>query len=192
MRVDRATGQVVHRAWDGEQTVLGATPWRGDHAGEQNPGGLASSVTLPWQGRRALLGNPEHDVVVWVVEQDGEPRALVVVRAGTGEELARTPVPGPPGRQVVLASVDDRAVYLATPADAGMLDIPSEDVWTWPWASGEPPRDASRAGDVIADVSAGVFVTYGPGGSSSSPRTGRCCRARRAATPRTGRTSGTS
>jgi hypothetical protein len=158
--VDAAAGRVVHRGWDDRSTVIGTTPWE-DQVGADETSS-PELVGAPWGDHRELVGNPSHDVVTWVEKVGGVRGDLVVVRASTGEELARTAVPGDAGRSVVIASVDDEAVYLATPPHTDRLgDMRGEDVWTWRWSEGQLPKDARHVADLVADVSGGVFAVYG-------------------------------
>lgn len=81
---------------------------------------------------------------------------------------ARTPVVAPLDRFVVIASVDEEAVYFATtdPA-AGIPDVPDEDIWMWRWASSERPRPVRLlAGRYHNDVSAGIWAVYERNGVS--------------------------
>jgi len=153
--VDPSTSQIVWEGWDRTTKVIGERPWHPDADASY---GEMSGVAY---GRhRGVVGNPLHDLVSWV-ESDGAARGdLVVVRASTGEELARAPIEAPSDRYVILASVDQEAVSFATPTTNDATGyILGDDVWVWRWAQGESPAvPPQRAGQRIMDVSGDIWA----------------------------------
>jgi hypothetical protein len=95
---------------------------------------------------------------------------VVVGRASTGEQLARTQLAEPLGEPVVIASVDNAVVQFAAPDVpdgpdgllAMFLDVRGDDLWTWPWASGRPPHNVRSASQPVLDVDGGVWAVAVP------------------------------
>jgi hypothetical protein len=124
------------------------------------------------------VGNPEHNVVSWVETVDGRRGDILVVEADTGEELARAPIEGTPlvvvdgveypqEDYVVIASVDDEAVYFAV-ADRNwpFPDVHPDTIGVWHWAAGEDPQFGALGIDgYVNDLSAGVSASYSGGGT---------------------------
>jgi hypothetical protein len=158
--MDPETSDIV---WRGEQRVsriIGKEPWR-----SPVPAGLEARIA--WRENRDIVGNPDHNIVSWVESVDRQRGDLVVVEADTGVVLARATLSTPGNRAVVIASVDEAAVYFATPdPESAEAEIRSVDLWEWQWSAGEEPRnttdDAGRR-FFVNDVAAGVWVVYGPG-----------------------------
>jgi hypothetical protein len=141
------------------ERTIGREPWR--NTDQPRPSELTGSPA--WRQDRQLVGNPAYDLVTWV-ETGGERRGdLVVVRASTGDVLARTPVSASAARSVVIVSLDDEAVYFATPdPTTGFPDMPGADIWVWRWPTGDAPE--AHGGDrYYSDVSAGLWARYGNG-----------------------------
>jgi hypothetical protein len=156
--VDPVTSEIVWQDEQREMKTIGEQPWR-------NPEPTDPEVPpiRPWALHRDIVGNPDHDVVVWVETADGRRGDMVVVEAHTGEVLARTPVPGDPDASVVISSVDDEAVYFAV-ADRNwpFPDVDSDFVRIWRWADGEEPEPGFHSSTVyFNDLSAGVSAIYG-------------------------------
>jgi hypothetical protein len=123
-----------------------------------------------WDEHHDIVGHPDHDVAAWVdtdTGADGERRGgIVVVQAHTGEVLARTPpVEGPPEFSVVIASVDDEAVYFAVIDPwTGNPDVADLDLRVWRWTSDTRPEPLTPNDQYLTDVSAGIRGAWGDGG----------------------------
>lgn len=157
--VEPETSEIVWQDAGRDEQTIGEIPWR--NQGKARPG---ESTGFPaWRENRDLVGNPDHDLVTWVETEDGERGDLVVVRASTGEVLARTPVQAPEESFIVIASVDEDAVYFATPhPTTGFPDVPGAKIWVWRWTAGEQPENL-ESGRYYNDVSAGMWAVYGNG-----------------------------
>lgn len=154
--VDPESAEIIWRNADGDQESIGESPWR--NPGTPLPNTLNGHPA--WREGRDIVGHPDHDLVSWVETSDGRRGDLVIVEASTGEVLARTPVPAPPERYVVIASVTDDTIYFATPdPEAAIPDMPGPDIWTWSWAEGEVPI-AHQVERYFNDVSAGRWALY--------------------------------
>ncbi|MFC0682379.1 hypothetical protein ACFFGH_31500 [Lysobacter korlensis] len=166
--VDPETSEIVWRSRERKTRTLSERPWRDAH-----PGGV-DAEHLPWRPHRDIIGNPDHDVVAWVETAEGRRGDLVVVEAHSGNLLARAPLGIPLERPVVLASLDDEALYYATSDTAdGVIGVPSEDIWVWRWAAGEEPQQDPRRPAFLNDVSAGVWAVYTSGGIAFEDADGR-------------------
>lgn len=171
--VDPGTSEIVWRNVRRDREVIGKNPWRNPVAPlPSEPTGYPA-----WRDDRSIVGHPDHDLVAWVeTTADGERGDLVVVQASTGDVLARTAVPAPGDRSVVIASVDESMVYFATPdPSTGWPDMPGPDIWTWRWAVGGTPH-AFGLDRFYNDVSSGTWAVYGRGveftnASTRDPRT---------------------
>ena len=118
-----ANSDIVFEGWDHQTRVLGNNP-RPDY---------------PQGGRDyyKLVGNPSHDLVAWV-EDEGRHAAVVVVRASTGERLARTVLTVPPEDPVymgpvLIQSIDSERLYVLTNWTGGSR------IWTWKWSTKDTP-----------------------------------------------------
>jgi hypothetical protein len=159
--VDVPTAHIVWRSPAGESRVIGQL---GQDAVTPAPPGWF------WGDTRDVVGDPVSDVVAWVERVGTHAGQVVVVRASTGEQLARTQLAEPLVGPVVIASVDDEAVHFAAPdvADGpdGILamsfELRGDDLWTWPWAAGQPPRTPRSASQVVLDVDGGVWALAVP------------------------------
>ncbi|MET0932270.1 MAG: hypothetical protein ABWX56_01040 [Mycetocola sp.] len=157
--VESGSTQIIWQSTGEEKKWIGKDPWT--NPGPRTPNRVTGQ--LPWREDRHIVGNPDHDLVAWVETTAGRRGDLVVVEASTGDILARAAILAPIERPVILASIDDAAVYFATPdATTGWPDVPLADVWVWPWAAGEEPfaRPGAR---YVHDVSAGIWAVYGDG-----------------------------
>ncbi|MET0933080.1 MAG: hypothetical protein ABWX56_05165 [Mycetocola sp.] len=154
--VEPGTSRVVWQDGDGASQDVGSLPWR-----NPVPQGV-KAADLPWGEHRDIVGNPDLDIVAWVQTVDRHRGDMVVVKASTGQILARTPVQAAVGRSVVIASVDEEAVYFATSDPTwGIPDVPDDAVWIWRWALGEAPQlPELLPGRYHNDVSAGVWAVY--------------------------------
>jgi len=85
--------------------------------------------------------------VAWA-EDEGERIAVVVVRASTGETLARTLLPAPTERRVYIRSLDAERLYVLIASPSG------NENWTWKWSTEGSPtvRDRRPATDVASGV----------------------------------------
>lgn len=157
--VEPETLEIVWKDAGRNQQTIGETPWR-------NPGQARPSEPTgfpAWRGNRDLVGNPDHDLVTWVETNNGERGDLIVVQASTGELLARTSLHAPANRFIVIASVDENAVYFATPdPSTGFPDVPGSEIRIWRWAAGDDLERVER-GRYYNDVSAGIWAVYGNG-----------------------------
>ena len=160
--IEPDSSDIIWRNSVGDERMIGENPWSDQRkARPSEPTGAPA-----WQDGRDIVGNPAYDLVCWV-ETSGRRRGdLVVVRASTGEVLARTAVPAPQDLSVVIASVDQKTVYFATPdPTTGFPDVPGPTIHIWDWAHGESPRFLSvgRTSWYYNDVSAGIWAVYGRG-----------------------------
>lgn len=157
--VEPETSEIVWQNLQRDRKSIGESAWT-------NPGPKALnrvSGLLPWREGRDIVGHPDHDLVAWVETVAGERGDIVVVEASSGDELARAAIRAPSDHPVVIASVDEEAVYFATPdPTTGWPDVPRADVWVWPWAAGDEPF-SRRSGRYLNDVSAGIWAVYGDG-----------------------------
>jgi hypothetical protein len=155
--VDADTLKIHWESWEHDTKEIGQQPWREPDS---------TSVGPIWGDFRDLVGNPSLDVVSWVVTTDAHRGDIVVVQPSTGTVLARSPIHAPPGRTVVLASVDDDAVYYATvpPAVGSSANL---DIWVWRWADGEDPHPSQRGGAVL-DVSGGTWAMASQDGARTA------------------------
>lgn len=155
--VDPDTSEIIWKNVDGYSKTIGRHPWRNP----VKPRPSESTGSPAWREDRDIVGNPGHDLVSWVESSNGTRGDLVVVKASTGDVLARAVISAPDDRSVVIASVDDETVYFATPdPTTGLPDMPGTDIWTWRWATGEVPV-ALGSGSFFNDVSAGTWAVYG-------------------------------
>jgi hypothetical protein len=154
--VEPGSSEIVWKNTEGEQNTIGEDPWA--NPGTARPSELTGAPA--WRDNRDIVGNPEHDLVAWVETREGERGDVVVVQASTGYLLARTPVPPPPDRSVVIAGIDDATVYFATPDHTlGWPDIPGIWIWVWNWTAGAAA--ANHGVDrFYNDVTAGTWAVY--------------------------------
>ena len=153
--VEPVTSRVVLRTVDGVSQPIGGLPWR-----DPVPEGVIAA-DLPWSEHRDIVGNPDLDVVAWVQTVDTHRGDMVVVKPSNGQILARTPVPAAADRSVVIASVDETAVYFATPDPTwGIPDVPQNECWIWRWSTGGVPEPAPQNDRYLNDLSAGVWGVY--------------------------------
>lgn len=153
--VDPDTSEIVWRNSARDERRIGDNPWR---APKPRPSELTGFPA--WRDNRDIVGNPGYDLVAWVETVRGERGDLVVVQASTGDVLARTPVKGPAGNSVVIASVDDDVVYFATPNPVlGWPDVPGVWIWVWNWSEGTKPENLG-INRFYNDVSAGTWAVY--------------------------------
>ena len=124
-----AGGEIVFQGWDHQTRVLGKNPRMSENENSQ------------------LLGNPAHDVVAWA-EDEGERIAVVVVRASTGETLARTLLPAPTESHVYIRSLDAERLHVWVNSEQ------DPKMWTWKWSTKEAPtsKDGARVFDVANRV----------------------------------------
>ena len=117
--LDPDTSEIIWQNTEQDKRTIGERPWR-----NPEPTDAGVPAVRPWNLHRDIVGNPEHNVVSWVETVDGRRGDILVVEADTGEELARAPIEGPQlvvvdgveylqDDYVVIASVDDEAVYFA-------------------------------------------------------------------------------
>ena len=136
-----ATGEIVFEGWDHQVVVL-----------SRNPRSLPLELGF---ASRQLWASPLHDLVAWTEFEgkgDGEQVAVVVVRASTGQQLARTVLPGEKAGMIRLHSLDAEQLHAET--RTGLRDDGSWDetwVWTWNWAIDDLPM-GPRAGTGFSDV----------------------------------------
>lgn len=157
--LDPETSEIVWKDTDRNEMTIGEAPWL--NQGRARP---SESTGYPaWRENRHLVGNPDHDLVAWVQTEDGARGDLVVVEASTGELLARTSLQAPVASFVIIASVDEDAIYFATPLPTtGFPDVPGAKIWSWSWATGGDPVTIEK-GRYYNDVSAGTWAVYGNG-----------------------------
>lgn len=149
--VNPSSGDIVFEGWDHQTRVLGNHP-RSD-AGT------------------AVLGNPSHDLVAWV-EDKGKGTDVVVVRASTGEELARTvltvpledPLYIPALEYVEIRSLDSERLHVT--ANWGGARI-----WTWKWSIEDTPTLKDRRG--VVDVANRVWAVRDEAGLRFETDAGR-------------------
>ena len=154
--VDPDTSEIVWKNVDGDHKTIGDDPWRDP----QKPSPSTLTGFPAWREDRDIVGHPDHDLVSWVETSDGGRGDLIVVEASTGDILARTPISAPTDRSVVIAGVDENAVYFATPdPTTGFPDMPGTDIWTWSWPEGTEPV-AHEVERFYNDVSAGKWAMY--------------------------------
>jgi hypothetical protein len=142
-----ASSDIVFEGWDHQTRVLGNIP-RPDYA----RGGREQHL---------LVGNPAHDLVAWA-EDKGVQTALVVVRASTGERLARTLLTIPPAdpdyiplSAVLLQSLDAERLYVRGNWTTGSR------IWTWKWSTEDEPT--FKEGSEVIGVANGVWAGGGGG-----------------------------
>ena len=183
VEADTNEPRVTWRSWAGETTGIGWNPWP---ALEPFSSTRESGAGYPDTAvRRDVVGNPTGDHVAWVTQGSGRGD-LVVVRASTGEEVARTVIPGGQVETVDIRSIDDRSVHLrrcpapfppGESSDGGpTLSTQSQDgctFWVWEW----PTRAGLRAtghswvepdGTVIHDMTTDVWAVQRPNSSALS------------------------
>jgi hypothetical protein len=160
--VDPATSEIAWQDRDGNRSAIWEEPpWQSE------PDGAGRTR---WNEHHDIVGHPEHDVAAWVETDtgaDGERRGgIVVVEAHTGEVLARTPpIEGSPESSVVIASVDDKAVYFAViDPQTGNPDVADLEVRVWRWTSDAQPQPLTPNDQYLNDVSAGVRGAWSEGG----------------------------
>ena len=151
-----ATGEIVFEGWDHQVVVLSRNP-----------------RSLPFKfgfSSNQLWASPLHDLVAWTEldgEGAGEQVAVVVVRASTGQQLARTVLPAERAETVSLLSLDPEQLHVHTLIDDETW------VWTWNWAVDDLPR-VPRAGTGFRGVAGRTWAVYRePDGLRFETETGR-------------------
>jgi len=158
--------RIVYESWQHESTVIGQTPWYG-----ADP--LDFDMSDPREWARGVVGSPGHDLVAWFETVGGHRGDLVVVQPSTGDELARTAVPGPVAIRASILAVGDEYVYFSAQSAKGRRGgshepdrrlswLPSswpwDDVWSWRWDTGRTPAATGRQVQDVDDISAGVWA----------------------------------
>ena len=157
--------RIIWESWQHKSAVIGNAPWYAvdpfDFAQDNPSAGWA----------RGPIGDPGRDVVAWFETVNGQRGDLVIVRPSTGEELARTTVPGPPGARAGILAMNEEYVYFSAETAEGSRELgtrsvsmgsswPLDEVWSWRWNSGDAPEATGRKVQDAEDVSAGVWAAY--------------------------------
>ena len=170
--LDPDTSEIIWQNTEQVKRTIGERPWR-----NSAPTDAGVAAGQPWNLHRDIVGNPEHNVVSWVETVDGRRGDILVVEADTGEELARAPIEGPQqvvvdgveyprDDYVVIASVDDEAVYFAVvDSNWPWPDVHPDTIGVWRWAAGEDPRFGTLGDGYFNDLSAGVSAFYSAQGT---------------------------
>ena len=189
VEADTNAPRVAWRSWAGQTKVIGSNPWpavepfsirRNEHGNPWPRGAL----------RRDVVGNPLGDQVAWITQGSGRGD-LVVVRASTGEEVARTVIPGGQVETVDIRSIDDRSVHLRRcpapfpPGESSdgrpTLRAQSQEgctFWVWQWPTGSGLRATGHSwvepdGTVIHDMTTDVWAVQRPNSDALSFITSR-------------------
>jgi hypothetical protein len=184
VEADTNEPRVTWRSWAGQTKGIGWNPWPTvepfSSTGERGDGYWDTRAL-----RRDVVGDPLGDHVAWITQASGRGD-LVVVRASTGEEVARTVIPGGQVEWLDIRSIDDRTVHLRrcpapTPPreafDGHPGDGPqSQDgctYWVWEWPTGSELHATGHSwvepnGTVIHDMTTDVWAVQRPNSDALS------------------------
>jgi len=174
---------VTWRSWAGQTKVIGSNPWPA-----VEPFSTFRDRGEGWPTRalrRDVVGNPLGDHVAWILQGSGRGD-LVVVRASTGEQVARTVISGGQAETLDIRSIDERTVHLRrcpAPSPPGessdgrpTLSAQSRDgcsYWVWEWPTGAGLRATGHSwvepdGTVIHDMTTDVWAVQRPNSTALS------------------------